>query len=139
MKKTYIKGNIFVPCKEDSNDPLVKTAFGGVAAPAGAVTTFTYTVPTGRGDINAVALIIGSTTVADLANAVCTLSANGISLIEEVPLLEFSTLYADNSRRYTEVFLPEKSILKLVVTNAGANPIPVFASLMYVSPFQDCK
>ena len=95
-----------------------------------ATTTGTINVPRDRGDIIGVSFHVGTETVADLANLKLSLTANGISIIEDASGLQHSSLYRGDDNIY-RVLIPAATELEFEFINDSANSIPVFIDLFF--------
>lgn len=75
-----------------------------------------FTIPTDRGDLVGVDVIVQSNTFADIAGGIFNLFANGISILENDSILQYSTFYQDKET-FTPVLVQEGS--KLTGTLSG--------------------
>jgi len=122
------KGQCASPMLEDS------VTFTIQDAAAGGVGSTPYTVPNDRGPVRALEIYCNNATIADLALAFVSLSANGISLLNPSPLLKHSTLYA-NAKKSIICDIPENATLAINGTNGSATDIVVTVVFLFYDPY----
>lgn len=131
MAKAMLK----VPCKPDGiNDPLLKWGQTVSVAASGTTTITQFTIPTGRGDVQAIDIIAGNSTIADLDQLFLTLLANGNQILFNDCLLEYSSLF-QNNRRPMRIIIPEAAIISGSVVNGSANIVPLFINYYFYNPY----
>ena len=101
-----------------------------VTAAGTAITTGTFQLDTDRGRIIGISLAAASNTMVDIDGVIATARANGVALLEDVPLIEYSPLY-EGEDRFHPVAVPQSTTLELSVNNDQAVVIAVYVSVYY--------
>jgi hypothetical protein len=123
------------PYKGVVQDPILEdTAPVLVLASTGATNSVDYTVPTGRGKVQAIEVIVASDTLADIAAAQITISASGKTLFNTTPLVKHSTFY-NNSRNPAICQVDESVPINISGAGVANNNVSVFIVFYFYDPY----
>ena len=130
-----VKGQIWVPCKPANNaDPLLKVGQSISVAASNTTNITKYTIPTGRGEVKAIDIFVGSATVADIAQLFLTLLVNGNQIFQDDSMLAYTSLF-QNSKKPMVITLPEASVITGSIVNGSASVIPVTITYYFYNPY----
>lgn len=113
------------------NQQLIAKSFEH-SATNGVTTNGSFTIPTGRGPVVAIAIRIGSDTIADVVQLDLTIDANGVNLLEDENALTYSPAYRGEEIVY-HTYIAEGSTLGIRAVNGSAATINVVIQTFYGS------
>ncbi len=135
---TIPQGQVFVPCKGEDDNALIKTAYNFIATASVSTTHGAYTVPTGRGVPVGYQIVVGTGTIADAAACFLTFNINGVNVEEDIPLSSYIPAN-QNANVYRLLVMPEQSQLIASTRNTVATAIPVSIILFYQDPYLETE
>ena len=103
-----------------------------VSAAGSATTTgTTLTIPSGRGKCIGIGITAATSTIADVDGCTITIAGNGVNILENAPLIEYSTLFAGDRVRYIGVDLPEATNVTHSIVNDQGTAILVYIHFIF--------
>jgi len=125
-QNTMCKDNLGLPAIE--RQLLTETA--KATATGSTTSTGSYTLTSGRGNVKRVSVTTPTTATADLAGITVTLQINGVGVIQNAQLDQFSGLYQD--MRSFLVDYPQASVVTWILVNTTATNVQVNFNFDYV-------
>lgn len=116
------------PYKAPTQDPILEDTANNLVIPANGVATVNYTVPQGRGKVQAVAIFLDNNTPADMSGGSITISASGKSLFNKSPLLKHSALY--NSARKPTIGQIDEQV-PVTISAVGGPNVAITAQVVF--------
>lgn len=116
-------------------DPILRdTVLVAIAAGPGGVGSATYTVPQGRGVVQAIEFACDNATLATVSQASFTLQGNKKDLISNENLLTYCPAYANRWAPFI-CELDENATVNINAKNASGTAINLVVTFLYYNPF----